>query len=116
MSISIRGSGQSVVRVREYINHFAASSTSLAAVEQGITIWKELMSFGCFIFAASSTSLAAVEQGITIWKELMSFGCSIFAASSTSLAAVEQGITIWKELMSFGCFIPARQLKLMRPW
>ena len=26
-------------------------STSLAAVEQGITIWKELMSFGCFISA-----------------------------------------------------------------
>ena len=74
------------------------------------------MSFGCFIFAPSSTSLAAVEQGIRIWKELMSFGCFIFAPSSTSLAAVEQGITIWKELMSFGCFIPARQLKLMRPW
>ena len=37
----------------------------LAAVEQGIAIWKEFMSFGCFISAPSSTSLIVVEQGLT---------------------------------------------------
>ena len=50
-------------------------------MEQEFTNWEELMSFVCFISAPSSTTLAAVEQGITgtIWKELMAFGCFISA-------------------------------------
>ena len=43
---------------------------SLAAVEQEFTSWEELMSFVCFISAPSSTSLAAVEQGITILERV----------------------------------------------
>ena len=40
-----------------------------------------MMSVGYFISAhhQSSTRLTAVEQGITIWKELMPFGCFISA-------------------------------------